>query len=111
MSKKLTKHLCLACFAELSCRFRKQELLLGKIMTQVNELAAKLEQVNVQLGKAKEEIINQVNALQDALANVELPADAEVALNNLVGAAQALDDLNPDAPAPEPAPAPEEPVV
>lgn len=78
-------------------------------MTQVNELAAKLEQVNVQLGKAKEEIINQVNALQDALANVELPADAEVALNNLVGAAQALDDLNPDAPALEPIP--EEPVV
>ena len=79
-------------------------------MTQVNELAAKLEQVNVQLGKAKEEIINQVNALQDALANVELPADAEAALNNLMGAAQALDDLNPDAPAPEPVPA-EEPVV
>lgn len=79
-------------------------------MTQVNELAAKLEQVNVQLGKAKEEIINQVNALQDALANVELPADAEAALNNLMGAAQALDDLNPDEPAPEPVPA-EEPVV
>lgn len=77
-------------------------------MTQVNELAAKLEQVNVQLGKAKEEIINQVNALQDALANVELPADAEAALNNLMGAAQALDDLNPDAPGPEPT---EEPVV
>lgn len=76
-------------------------------MTQVNELAAKLEQVNMQLGKAKEEIINQVNALQDALANVELPADAEVALNNLVGAAQSLDDLNPDAPAP----VAEEPVV
>lgn len=107
MSKKLTKHLCLACFAELSCRFRKQELLLGKIMTQVNELAGKLDLMNAQFIKAKEEIIAQVAALQAALENVALPEDAETALTNLAATAQALDDMNPDAPAP----VAEEPVV
>jgi|GEM_PF-6096746 len=65
-------------------------------MTKVNDLAAKIEQVNAQLHKAKDEIINEVTVLKDALQNVELPAAAEDALNNLAAIAQALDDLNPD---------------
>ena len=101
--------ICLSRLADVNALLIRHELKLGDIMTQVNDLAAKIEAVNAQLEKAKNEIINHINALQDALANVELPADAEVALNNLMGAAQALDDLNPDAPAPEPTP--EEPVV
>lgn len=79
-------------------------------MTQVNDLAAKLEQVNAQLAKAQSEIVAQVAALQTALENVALPADAETALAALATTAQALDDLNPDS-EPQPEPAPEEPVV
>lgn len=67
-------------------------------MTKVNDLAAKIEQVNAQLHKAKDEIINEVTVLKDALQNVELPTAAEDALNNLAAIAQALDDLNPDQP-------------
>ncbi|WP_292918883.1 hypothetical protein [Nitrosomonas sp.] len=65
-------------------------------MTKVNDLAAKIEQVNAQLHKAKDEIINEVTVLKDSLQNVEVPAAAEDALNNLAAIAQALDDLNPD---------------
>ena len=65
-------------------------------MTKVNDLAAKIEQVNAQLHKAKDEIINEVAVLKDSLQNVEVPTAAEDALNNLAAIAQALDDLNPD---------------
>lgn len=85
-------------------------------MTQVNDLATQLQNINAQLNKAKEEIVNRVAELQTALQNVQLPADAEAALASLAVAAQALDDLNPDPepvaePEPEsaPEPAPEDP--
>ncbi len=77
-------------------QLKRQELLLGKIMTTVNELAVKLEAVNVQLAKASQEIVAQVLALQLALADVTLTPEAEAALENLAVVAQALDDLNPD---------------
>lgn len=75
---------------------KRLELLIGKVMTTVNELAAQLNQVNEQLNKAKVEIVAQVQALEGALQNVEIPAEAQDALNSIVATAQALDDLNPD---------------
>lgn len=96
-----------ACLLEILFNTQKQEILIGEIMTQVNDLAAKLDLINAQLAKASGEITAQIAALQTALENVALPADAETALANLALAAQALDDMNPDA---EPAPV-EEPVV
>ena len=99
-----------ACLLEILFNTQKQEILIGEIMTQVNDLAAKLEQVNAQLAKAQSEIVAQVAALQTALENVALPAVAETALAALATTAQALDDLNPDS-EPQPEPAPEEPVV
>lgn len=77
---------------------KRLELLIGKVMTTVNELAAQLNQVNEQLNKAKVEIVAQVQALEGALQNVEIPAEAQDALNAIVATAQALDDLNPDQP-------------
>lgn len=67
-------------------------------MTQVTELAAKLQAVNAQLSKATTEIKDQVAVLQTALGNAELPAEAQAALDTLAATAQALDDLNPDEP-------------
>ena len=78
-------------------QLKRQELLLGKIMTTVNELAAKLEAVNAQLTKASQEIVAQVAALEAALSNTVLTAEAETALENLSNLATLLDDLNPDA--------------
>ena len=66
-------------------------------MTTVNELAAKLEAVNAQLTKASQEIVAQVAALEAALSNTVLTAEAETALENLSNLATLLDDLNPDA--------------
>ncbi len=86
------------CLLEMLLEQKRQGILIGEIMTQVNDLASKLEQVNSQLAKASGEIAAQIAALQTALENVALPADAETALANLAVAAQALDDMNPDAP-------------
>lgn len=99
-----------ACLLGIFYTVQRQEFLIEEIMTQVNDLAAKLEQVNAQLAKAQSEIVAQVAALQTALENVALPADAETALAALATTAQALDDLNADS-EPQPEPAPEEPVV
>ncbi|MEQ1743219.1 MAG: hypothetical protein ABL869_12085 [Candidatus Nitrotoga sp.] len=108
MSKK--KNFRDACLLGIFYTVQRQEFLIEEIMTQVNDLAAKLEQVNAQLAKAQSEIVAQVAALQTALENVALPADAETALAALATTAQALDDLNPDS-EPQPEPVPEEPIV
>ena len=98
MGKK-SDHLFLTCLIEISTQWKRQELLLGKLMTKVNELASKLDLINAQMSKAIGEVQAQVAALQEAIAsaNMELPADAEAALNNLVVAVQAFDDLHADA--------------
>jgi hypothetical protein len=74
----------------------KLPLTLEKIMTTLNELAATLLTVQNQLTKAQAEIISKIQALQDALANVALPPEAEDALAALVAQAQSLDDIVPD---------------
>ena len=90
--------------------YKRAELLQGRTMVTVNELAASLKTINEQLAKSKSEIVARVDALENALKNTEIPAEAQEALDELRGTAQALDDLNPDAPAVEPEPTPE-PVV
>jgi hypothetical protein len=79
---------------------KRHELILGRMMTTVNELAGKLNAINAQLHKASGEIIDRINTLQDSLSNVDLPEEATDAMNELAALAQALDDLNPDAPPP-----------
>ncbi len=95
MGKK-SDHLFLSCLIEVGCNAKRQEILIGNVMTKVNELAVKLDLINTQMAKSIGEVQVQVAALQDALVNAELPAEAEVALNNLVVAVQAFDDLHQD---------------
>lgn len=64
----------------------------------LSELQAQLDALNTQLAKAKDEIVAEVANLQTQLSNVDIPADAQASLDKLKGMAQALDDLNPDAP-------------
>ena len=68
-----------------------------EVMIKLAELATALGAVNDQLEKAKTEILAKIAELQDALANIEVPADAQAALDTLVAKAQALDDIVVDA--------------
>jgi len=68
-----------------------------EIMAKLNELATTLAALDAQLGKAKDEIIAKIAELQAALTDVELPADAQAALDSLTAKVQALDDVVPDA--------------
>ncbi len=91
-----SKHFKELCLLEILCSVKRQEILIGEIMTQVNELAAKLDEQAVVVSK----IISEINLLKDALQNTELPAEAEAALANLSALIKSADDQNPDAPAP-----------
>lgn len=72
-----------------------------KIMAKLEELAGIVNGLKDQVTKSKIEIIGRIAALEEALKNVELPAGATAALEALKTEVQAVDDLNPDAPAPE----------
>jgi hypothetical protein len=96
MKEYIINNIYATCPSDIMIQLKRQELLLGKIMTTVNELATKLEAINTQLAKASQEIVAQVLALQLALADVTLTPEAEAALDNLAVVAQSLDDLNPD---------------
>jgi len=76
---------------------RRQEYLLRKIMTNVTELAAKIDAVSDKLGKASSEILNEIATLRASAG--QLPEDAEASLARLEAMTQALDDIVPDAPA------------
>lgn len=78
-------------------RQRHQQLIM-----KLSELAAALGGIDNRLTKAQTEITTEIQNLRDALSNVELPAEAAAALTALEAKAQALDDVVPDAPAPEP---------
>lgn len=69
------------------------------IMRTLNELESALGGIEGKLDKAKTEIVGEITKLREALANTTLPAGAEAALARLETAAQALDDIVPDAPA------------
>lgn len=84
--------------SRLEAILQKEEV----IMTQVNEVAGVLNAVEAQLEKAKAEITGKIDSLVAALTNVELPAEAQTALEALKTTAQSLDDIVPDVPAPTP---------
>lgn len=75
----------------------------------LDELSVSLLTIKDQLIKARTEILDKITALETTLANVELPADAQEALTNLVGTAQTLDDIVPDVPVSVEPPEPPEP--
>ena len=65
------------------------------IIMKLNELANAIATVNTTL----EKVAKEIQVLKDSLTNVDLPADAQAALDKLVATASALDALNDDAPA------------
>lgn len=75
-------------------------------MAKLSDLEAQLTAINSQIDKATTEITTEIANLEAQLTNVDLPAGAQAALDSLKAKVQALDDLNPDAPAPTPPPAP-----
>lgn len=58
----------------------------------VSELADTLTALSDQVDK----IAKEVQALKDALTNVDIPANAQAALDRLTAAIKGVDDLNPD---------------
>lgn len=70
---------------------RKEE----RIHMKLTELATALADMSTQLAKAQAEILNKIAELNEALTNVDVPADAVTALENLKTAAQGLDDIVP----------------
>ena len=70
-----------------------------KIMATQEEQTAKLNAIGDKLDKAKKEIVDAIQALKDAQANAGNTTPAEdAATARLEAAAQAFDDINPDAP-------------
>ena len=65
-------------------------------MSKLSELKALLAAIDEKLDKARIEITTKIDELQNALVDVEIPADAQAALDELATAAQALDDVVPD---------------
>lgn len=63
------------------------------ILMRLNELATNLTALADQVDK----IVKEVQALKDALTNVDLPPEATAALDRLSAAIKTADDLNPDA--------------
>lgn len=63
-------------------------------MAKLSELAGLLSDLNTKVEKVRIE----VQALKDALEadDVDLPPEAQAALDNLTAALQAVDDINPD---------------
>lgn len=97
MSKKNTFSI-FYCLVEIMSNQKRQELLTGKLLMKVNQLADKINALAGQLTKASGEI----NAQLEVLRNADLPDDAVAALDKIAAVTQALDDLNPDAPVPAP---------
>lgn len=62
------------------------------------QLLARLNALSDQLDKASTEIVNEIQALKDALVNVEVPQEVTDKVDSLLVKAQALDDLNADPP-------------
>lgn len=95
----------LAAFIELQTQLKQFK---EEVMTKLSELPISLDKVTDTLLKARDEINAAVAVLTgqlDALST--LTPEAEAALDRLSRVAQALDDMNPDAP-PAPAPNPVE---
>jgi signal transduction histidine kinase len=70
----------------------KQEL--KEIIMNIQEAIDEIKNVAVQLGKAKDEILAKIAALEGA--NGELTPEQQAAIDELKGAAQSLDDVVPN---------------
>ena len=67
----------------------------------LEELSAQLLSVSSQMAKAKDEILSKIAELEAAVGNAaDLPQEVVDAVAAVVGAAQQLDDIVPDAPPP-----------
>jgi len=76
--------------------FRDEE-----ILVKLEELAASMLTISNQLNKAKDEILSKIADLNDAVAAAQdVPAEVVNAVSGVIAAAQALDDIVPDAPPP-----------
>lgn len=64
-----------------------------QVMAKLSELTGLVKN----LGLKVEKIHAEVQKLKDSLGDVDLPAEAQTALNNLETALSGLDELNPDA--------------
>lgn len=80
-----------------------------QIMSSLNQLNERLVALEGQITKAAGEITTEIANLREQLGNVQIPADAVATLERLSTAAQSLDDIVPDAPAPDPEVQPETP--
>ena len=72
-----------------------------EILMKLSELTTAIAGVSAQLTKAQNEILYRINALENALVDVDLPEDAVNAFDALRTQTQALDDIVPDV-VPEP---------
>ena len=72
-----------------------------EILMKLSELIIAMSGVSAQLFKVQNEILSRINALENALIDVELPEDAVAAMDALRTQTQALDDIVPDV-VPEP---------
>lgn len=70
----------------------------GEMLMKLSELLDALIGLQDQIDKAKTEIITKITELETALADVDLPAEAQTKMSELVALAQALDDIVPDQP-------------
>ena len=66
--------------------------------TKISELVGALGDVRALLGEGIAEVLAKIQKLQDALANADIPADAQVVLDELKVSAQALADIVPNVP-------------
>ncbi len=98
MKEHITNNIYVTCPSDIMVQLKRQELLLGKIMTTVNELAGKLDALNTQLSRAALEIQDQLAALKAALGDAPITPEAEAALKNIEVIAGWLDAQNPDVP-------------
>lgn len=67
-----------------------------EILMKIAELASAVAEVSAQLTKVRSEILGKLTALEEALANADLPEEAVAALLALRDEAQSLDDIVPD---------------
>lgn len=67
-----------------------------EILMKLSELTTAISGVSTQLTKAQNEILSRINALENALVDVDLPEDAVSAIEALRTQTQALDDIVPD---------------
>jgi len=85
-------------------QFKVLNFKIDQMAKQQSEAAQELRDLRGQLSKANVEIQAKIQALIDAAANDTVSDELQTAIDDLKPAAQALDDIVPDAPPEEPIP-------